>query len=129
MPSVRSEIYCTTHLTHPSLFAVIPIAARSRVKGQLGSNLKDAVRLSIIGRWPSGGQITNQDYRILPDLLLMTHLTQAFLPLVRRHFMAFALFAAGHCVLRGMVEGEVNCGQPFDFAQGKPAPRVTGAVR
>lgn len=75
------------------------------------------------------GQITNQQMQILSDLLLMTHLTQAFLPLVRRHFMAFALFAAGHCVLRGMVEGEVNCGPPFDFAQGGLAIKVMGVGR
>jgi len=45
--------------------------------------------------------------RLLPQpqasltmLLFMSHLSQAFFALVGRHFMAFALFAAGHSALR-----------------------------
>jgi len=35
---------------------------------------------------------------VLADSLLMTHLSQTFLPLVCRHFMTLTFFAAGHLV-------------------------------
>ena len=39
---------------------------------------------------------TSTERSNLPHLLLVTHLSQALFPLVRRHLVTLALFAAGH---------------------------------
>ncbi len=35
---------------------------------------------------------------VLADFLLMTHFSQSFFPLVRRHFVTLTFFTAGHLV-------------------------------
>jgi hypothetical protein len=42
-------------------------------------------------------------YPMLPDFLFVAVLAQAFFALVRRHFMAFPLFSAGHA--RSSIKG------------------------
>ncbi len=48
---------------------------------------------------PCHGERQDRPNKPLADLLLMSHLSQSFLSLVGRHFMAFSLFATWHKLL------------------------------